>query len=124
MRKERWEKIAKEAAKQCGRVELPSISRICKFADAFDEIEAVELGLIPCLTEGTKPIERVIRGFSKGAIAVMVGPEGDFTPDEIRVAERAGFKPVSLGARVLRCDTAAIVILAILNYECACSSVG
>jgi len=117
LRRERWEKIAKEAAKQCGRMILPAISHICKFEEVFEELGAVDLGLIPCLAESAIPIKEAIKRFDGGPIAVMIGPEGDFTNDEIRMAERSGFKPISLGKRVLRCDTASLAVLSILNYE-------
>jgi len=47
----------------------------------------------------------------------MVGPEGGFTPEEVTKAQRAGFIPVSMGERILRAETAALVLVAIVQYE-------
>jgi 16S rRNA (uracil1498-N3)-methyltransferase len=51
------------------------------------------------------------------SLCIWIGPEGDFTPEEIAAAETAGALPITLGRRVLRAETAAISSLAILNYE-------
>ena len=48
---------------------------------------------------------------------VLIGPEGDFTPQEIALAEKAGFLPVSLGERVLRVDTAAIAVASFIKLN-------
>ena len=47
----------------------------------------------------------------------MVGPEGGFTPEEVSTAQHAGFIPVSMGSRILRAETAALVLVAIVKYE-------
>ena len=52
-----------------------------------------------------------------GRFTGMVGPEGGFTPEEVSTAQHAGFIPVSMGSRILRAETAALVLVAIVQYE-------
>lgn len=117
-RSERWQKIAKEAAKQCGRSDVPEIKPIMKFYNAVDAINDYDIALVACLSDGTVSIKNAIRGFEGLRILAFIGPEGDFTPDEIRMAgENKNCKFVSLGTRVLKSDTAGLYVLSILNYE-------
>jgi len=114
---ERWRKIAKEAAKQCGRADIPDVGDIRDFADAVKDTEAIGLRLIATLSEEAVSLKDAVKGFKGEKIALAIGPEGDFTASEINAARREGFKAVSLGRNVLKSDTAALAALAILNYE-------
>lgn len=114
---ERWRSIAKEAAKQCGRTTIPQIDDIKKFKDAFKETGMQALKLMAALTDRATGLKDALAGFKEGPIALAIGPEGDFTPDEISEAEERGFKVVSLGQRVLKSDTAGLAAVAALNYE-------
>ena len=114
---ERWRKIAKEAAKQCGRLDIPAVSAISEFTDAISGFADFDKQLIAILSEETITIKEAMAGFKSGRIVIAIGPEGDFTADEARAAEGSGFRAISLGPRVLKSDTAGLVLLSILNYE-------
>jgi len=114
---ERWRKIALEAAKQCGRADIPEISGIEDFNSVITRMAGEKLRLIAVLSEETVPIAGAIAGPKPESIAIAIGPEGDFTEEETAAAKAAGFKPISLGPRVLRSDTAGLAAIAILNYE-------
>lgn len=113
----RWKKIALAAAKQCGRADIPPVEKICEFKDIVSRIDQYDLTLFACLRERSIPVKSALADFKAGRILVIIGPEGDFTPEEIRIADRDNCKFVSLGARVLKSDTAGIFVLSILNYE-------
>jgi len=113
----RWRKIAKEAAKQCGRVDVPEVKNIQKFYNAVDEINSFDLALIACLSDAAIGLKEAISDFETGKIIIFIGPEGDFTPEEITIAQDTSCKFVSLGNRVLKSDTAGVFVLSVLNHE-------
>lgn len=114
---ERWRKIALEAAKQCGRRDIPEIREGVDFGSALKRSGDYDLALIAALCDGSITLKAALAGFKGGTIAVAVGPEGDFTPDEVKMAKEARFKLVSLGSRILKSDTAGLALLSVLNYE-------
>ncbi|MFQ5953052.1 MAG: RsmE family RNA methyltransferase [Candidatus Omnitrophota bacterium] len=115
----RWEKIAAEAAKQCGRVDVPVIEEITKYEDlANKDLDEYDLVLLAHISGETEPIKKVLSGFKSGKVIVFIGPEGDFTPSEISMLTPKGnCRPITLGRRVLRSDTAGLFVLSVLNYE-------
>ncbi len=113
----RWRKIALEASKQCGRPDIPFVKEIGDLAGAIKDSSDYDLCLIAALSDEAILLKDAISGFKGGKVAIAIGPEGDFTPDEIALARNAGFKLVNLGPRVLKSDTAGLAVLAILNYE-------
>ena len=115
--KNAWRKKAIEASKQCGRRSVPDISEIRAYKDLLGSIDQYDLVLMACLAEGTVFLKKALTGFEAGRILVFIGPEGDFTPEEMRMADKDNCKFVSLGRRVLRSDTAGLFVLAALNYE-------
>jgi len=114
---ERWRKIAKEAAKQCGRADLPAVCEITNFHDAMKNASDYDFKLIAALSDEAVPFKSALDNFNGGRVGVAIGPEGDFTPAEVKEAKEAGFMVASLGSRVLKSDTASLAVLAILNYE-------
>lgn len=113
----RWRRIAQEAAKQCGRSRLPVIDEPQPFESAVASLQHVPLALIPTLAATAIPLAELLKSRPATAeTAVLIGPEGDFSRDEIVFAERHGVRPVSLGPLVLRSETAAIALVAILRY--------
>lgn len=114
---ERWRKIAMEASKQCGRADIPEIDNIKNLPDIIAETACYDLALIAALDDKAIKLKDALKGFAGGKVIIAIGPEGDFTPDEIEEAKKGGFKLVSLGSRVLKSDTAGLFVLAILNYE-------
>jgi 16S rRNA (uracil1498-N3)-methyltransferase len=122
-KREKWQAVAIEAIKQCGAPWLPKIEAPQTIAEFLARGEKMELSLVGSLqTERRHPREWIF-GFQKShgrppaSAAAWIGPEGDFTLDELKMIEAAGAKPVTLGALTLRVETAAIYCLAFLNYE-------
>ncbi|MDD5495638.1 MAG: 16S rRNA (uracil(1498)-N(3))-methyltransferase [Candidatus Omnitrophica bacterium] len=113
----RWKRIALEASKQCGRRDIPRIGDVKDFEEALKNSSEYDLAIIAALTEERSGLKDALKGFGGGKIAIAIGPEGDFTPGEVGSAIENNFKPVSLGSRVLKSDTAAVAALSILNYE-------
>lgn len=120
---ERWQRIAKEAAEQCARNTIPEIGKLRGLDDWLKEISplAKDTLLLFCLeTERTTTVRAVLNEYiSAGGkkIIVLVGPEGGFSEREVIMIKSAGGTSVTLGERVLKTDTAAISVLAMINYE-------
>lgn len=113
---ERWSKIAIEASKQCGRPSVPVLGEIENFENVIDQVDQYDLALLACLHNKTVPMKNALAGFKSGKVIIFVGPEGDFTPDEIELALNNNCKLISLGGRTLKSDTAGLFILSVLGY--------
>lgn len=109
-RLERWRKIALNASEQSHRNTLPAIYQITSLKPVLAEAEGYQLKLVATLAGEKKNINQVLTGLTPASIFVLIGPEGDFTPEEIQETIEAGFIPVSLGNAVLRVETAAIAV--------------
>jgi 16S rRNA (uracil1498-N3)-methyltransferase len=117
---EKWRRNALEACKQCGQDTLPEIADPLPFDRWLASLtEGNEnLGIIASLAPGAMPIRETLRQHAgTKAVTLLVGPEGDFTSEEVAAAIAAGFLPVSLGAIVLRVETATLFSLSVLRYE-------
>jgi len=115
-KKDRWDRIALEASKQCARDTLPKIHKVMDFKRAVsfaDEI-GYKKKILPCLCEGAREIESFNLNQTKN-IAVFIGPEGDFSEKEIDYAKNNGLDLVSLGPLVLRVDTACFFSISALR---------
>jgi 16S rRNA (uracil1498-N3)-methyltransferase len=116
----RWQKIAVEAARQCGRPDIPEIGEILTFEEMLLSGCHGGLNLIFWEEESAKGIREILRDPRQAGVTsflLVIGPEGGFEKGEIDLALRAGFLSVSLGKRVLRVDTAAAAVLAVIQYE-------
>ncbi len=109
-RLERWKKIALSAAEQSHRNTLPAIFPVTGLKDALAASQDFNLKLVPTLAGERKTIRKVLAGSALDSVFVLIGPEGDFTPEEIQTALSAGCIPISLGDSVLRVETAAIAV--------------
>jgi 16S rRNA (uracil1498-N3)-methyltransferase len=111
-RPERWEQIAIESCKQCGRAWLPT----CHAAAGLEEALSGLAGTILVATKDLppKPLRQTIRGRNA---ALLVGPEGDFTEEELALARQHGAEALSLGAATFRSEVAATVAAALILYE-------
>jgi 16S rRNA (uracil1498-N3)-methyltransferase len=111
-RSARWEKIAQEAARQCGRADVPIVEPPIAFGEALAAATLPAQRLVLWEQERARPLRAALG--APGPTALLVGPEGGFAPAEIDAAVAAGFVPVALGRRILRVETAAIVAVALV----------
>jgi 16S rRNA (uracil1498-N3)-methyltransferase len=113
-KRQRWERIAIEAAEQCGRGMVPSVGEPLRFAAALERATAD--GLVLLAYEAERRV-RLVDVLSPDAapetLALFTGPEGGFEPTEVEQARAAGAHLVSLGPRILRAETAAPVFAAL-----------
>ena len=109
----RLEKIALAAMKQCGRCYLPKVTDLMEFAVLVNHAQGYSLRLIPHeKTEQSQFVGTVMQHHEKvKSVLLLIGPEGGFTEEEIELASRNQFIPISLGPRRLRTETAAISAL-------------
>ncbi|MFH1846161.1 MAG: RsmE family RNA methyltransferase [Candidatus Omnitrophota bacterium] len=114
---ERWQKKTVEAAKQCGRTDVPFVSEVTEFFDIIKQIDQYDLVLLAWLDDNAPSLKNALSDFEIGKILVLIGPEGDFTPKEVELANRGNCKFISLGQRVLKSDTAGLFVLSVLGYE-------
>lgn len=112
----RWARIAQEAAKQCGRADLPKVRAPAPLGSALREMGTVDLFVVPWERE-TRPIGEAVAGVPFASAAILIGPEGGLADEEVEAARAAGCRTVSLGSLILRTETAGIVSSAILIYE-------
>ena len=115
-KQERWQKIALNAAQQCEVRWLPQLKPLMRIDAILPKLGQYDLVLVGSLYEGTKPF-RAVDFSGKKKVALLIGPEGDFTPEEVAAAVQAGAVAVSFGDRILRTETAAIFGLSVLAYE-------
>ncbi len=117
---ERWRRIAKESAEQCARDTIPTIGDIRTLDDWLAEIYPLDentLLLFCWECERDTTVREVLSTAGDKNIFVLIGPEGGFTEREVINVMAAGGISVTLGNRVLKTDTAAISVLAMINYE-------
>jgi len=122
-KREKWQSVAIEAIKQCGATWLPKVEAPTSICDLRFTIYDFDLSLVGSLQKERRHPREVLREFETKhgrlpqSVGVWIGPEGDFTPDELKMIQDSGAQPVSLGRLVLRVETAAIYCLSVLNYE-------
>lgn len=107
---ERYNRIAFEAAKQCGRALVPEVSAPVSFEEALEEARGCGRILIPYECERLAKIGKLD---NCGSLAIFIGPEGGFEEAEVKRAEECGARRVTLGKRILRTETAGLVCAAI-----------
>lgn len=116
-KQERWQRIAQAAAEQSHSTTVPIVEPVADFAAVLKQIKSGQLALIPWEGEKSTSIKKILRNTAKDSITIFIGPEGGFSEQEIAGAKEAGVIPVSLGPRILRTETAGIVVAAIVRYE-------
>ena len=111
-------RIAEEAAKQCGRAIIPSVSQPMSFGNMLDVAAECETALLCYENEdGITVKDILIKEEKPRSIAVIVGSEGGFSPEEVEAAKAKGCLSVSLGRRILRCETAPSFVLSAISYQ-------
>lgn len=113
----RWGKIAAEAAKQCGRGRIPQVLPAMAIEKAVCHAAQSSLALLLYEAEQERGLRACLGEGIPDTVSLMVGPEGGFAPEEVRLATAAGLQSVSLGKRILRCETAPIAALSAILYE-------
>lgn len=115
---ERWRRLAKSAAAQSGRDWIPTIAEPREFTDLLHEFGAYDAVLFPWeLAEPERLRETLPQALGDARrVLAIVGPEGGFSHAEAEAAHRAGARTISLGERILRTETAALVLVSLLNY--------
>lgn len=108
---ERYNRIAFEAAKQAGRGVIPRVAMPLTFAQMVQRAAAKDRALF-CYEAGGEPLLSRLEG-PVGTLAIITGSEGGFSPEEAQAAVQAGCVPVTLGPRILRCETAPLAALAV-----------
>ncbi len=117
-RKDRLQKIAHEASKQCQRAKVPVVKEVMTFASAIEEASHSDLCLLPYEEEKSVSIKEVLRGAEGvGSVSIFIGPEGGFDSSEVELAKKHGFKTVSMGPRILRTETAPLAAITAVMYE-------
>ena len=110
-------RIAEEAAKQCGRAKLPTVTQSISFKEMLKEAKKCELTLF-CYEGGGRSLREVLdENPAPKDIAVIIGCEGGFSIEEAELAKQEGFTTVTLGKRILRCETAPSYVLSCLSYR-------
>lgn len=114
---ERWNKIALEASKQCGRGIIPTVHNVITFKECADRLSLLESRFM-CyeLAEG-RTVKDVISGSKPETMGFYIGPEGGVSPAEAEYAAEKGIPAVSLGKLILRTETAGPAVLAMILYE-------
>ena len=118
---DRWQKIALEAARQSGRGIIPEVTEPVAFREAVKAAgESADIVLFPWEEEHGLTLKEALTQVNKddiSEVAVFIGPEGGFEEGEAEIARDNGARPVTLGKRILRTETAGPAVLAMLLYQ-------
>lgn len=112
----RWQQISIKAVQQSRRARVPYVGACRSFQELLENLGDEALKILLWEREGEN-LKTILSRHPAQKIYVMVGPEGGFTEKEVDLAKGKGFIPVKLGQRILRTETAAISLVAILQYE-------
>lgn len=113
-KKERYNRIALEAAKQSGRGRIPQVTDLRSFSAAVTEMKQAQCPIL-FYEKSTAELKETLREPHQ-SFAVMIGAEGGFEEDEVAYASEQGIAILSLGKRILRCETAPLAALSVLMY--------
>ena len=117
----RWNAISEAAAKQSKRAMIPAVTGVMTMQEALEDAGSFQTKIIPYELSDPDSMDRTRQIIGKirpgDKIAIFIGPEGGFTDEEIALATGAGFEPVTLGHRILRTETAGLVVMSWLIYN-------
>ena len=122
---ERWQKISVVAAKQSGRNIIPEINQVENLKNICETFENYDIVLIAYENEKENTIKNELKQLKEKnqnknedvKIAILIGPEGGITEEEVEIAKKKGAKIITLGKRILRTETVALNVLSIIMYE-------
>lgn len=112
----RWQRIADEAARQCGSAVVPVVAPPGALGDVVRQLPPDTLVLVLDEEERSQRLGAALHGRLERPVALAIGPEGGWTREELTAAVALGAQPVTLGARVLRTETAGLAALAVLRH--------
>lgn len=112
----RYNRIALEAAKQCGRGMVPPVRPLLELPQALEQMKKTGCPIL-FYENATAPAKHILAKSGASEIAVLIGAEGGFDEDEVALAKEHGCHVLSLGKRILRCETAPLAALTVIMYE-------
>ncbi|GAC1308762.1 MAG: hypothetical protein NVSMB19_22170 [Vulcanimicrobiaceae bacterium] len=115
---ERWRRLAKSAAQQCGRGDVPDVATPLTFPALLASFASYDVAIVPWELAAPTPLRDCLPAVLGNArrVLLVIGPEGGFSADEASAAAAAGARLVSLGSRILRTETAGLVAASALLY--------
>ncbi len=115
----RWQAIAESAAKQSKRIIIPEVKNVMSFKEALEYARDFEYNLLPYEnSKGIQYTREVVSELQSGCnIGVFIGPEGGFEESEVDLGLKMGAKPITLGKRILRTETAGLTTLSIIMFQ-------
>ncbi len=124
-RREKWQRVAIEACKQCGQNHVPHVHEPVSVEALFSRRIDCDLPIIAAIDPAAQRLQAILSEYAHAhpaapvprKVMILIGPEGDFTPAEMGVARSAGCYPLSLGPIILRTETAALYTLSTLAHE-------
>ncbi len=117
-KRERWQRIACESASQCGRPDIPEVDEPADWGAVLANLPGHAIALIPWEEENALSLKDILREKNSSQdIYIFIGPEGGFAREEIARAMEHGVRPVTLGPRILRTETAGLAVLTMILYQ-------
>jgi 16S rRNA (uracil1498-N3)-methyltransferase len=115
---DRWNRIVEGAGKQSGASRFPVLDPLCDASGAATRVAELDIALVGSLETHSPPMAEVLASCLShpSSAGIVIGPEGDLTPEEINLFRGAGGRPVSLGSLVLRVETAATLAMGIMGF--------
>ncbi len=115
----RWNAIAESAAKQSKRSIIPEVTEVMTFKQALETAAGIDVKLLPYeCADGMEKTKNIIEGLHGGeSTAIFIGPEGGFDIEELELAKKSGWEVITLGKRILRTETAGMMLMSVLMYH-------
>lgn len=116
---ERWQAISEAAAKQSKRTVIPEVTMPMSFKEAVKKASECDVRLVPYeMADGMNRTRELLKAITPGqSVAIFIGPEGGFDQSEIELAQNSGFEIITLGKRILRTETAGMVVISVLMMQ-------
>lgn len=114
---DKWRHTAIEAIKQCGQRWLPQVESAITLPELLKRGAQFDLALVGSLQSDSRHLRVCFPKQLPRSLCLWIGPEGDLAPEELQAIQASGALPITLGSLTLRCETAAICALSVINYE-------
>lgn len=115
----RWNAISESAAKQSKRSIIPEVKDVVTFKQALDIARDMNVKILPYeCADGMEKTKGIVESLEPGkSVAIFIGPEGGFDLDELELAKESGWEIITLGKRILRTETAGMMLMSVLMYH-------